>query len=88
MRGIKDKMIAAGSTVLFMAIINTNAEPRMWQIALVGILMYETALCFLRTYRRKEVQRKYDANMVAGREDMRRVQDIVFNYLRTMKEVG
>ena len=88
MKGLKDKILAAGATVLFMAVINTNAEPRMWQIALVGILMYETALCFLRTYRRKEIQRRYDENIAAGKEDMRRVQDIVFDYLRTMKEVG
>ena len=62
MRGLKDKMIAAGSTVLFMAIINTNAEPRMWQIALITLALYEICLMTVKIARKRAYvvrKRKY-----------------------------
>ena len=62
MRGIKDKMIAGAGTIGFMALVTTNSNPKMWQITLIGILIYESALLAVKTARkqaRKTRRRRY-----------------------------
>ena len=51
MRGIKDKLTAGVVVVVGMALIRTNAVPALWQMAMLGILFYETALLFIRAPR-------------------------------------
>lgn len=85
MRELIDKGKALAATVWILSVISTNAEPKLWQVGLVGILMYETILLFIKTWRRatrKQVRRK---NISAGREDMKRVEDQTFVW--KMKEV-
>ena len=42
-KGVINKGKAAVMTIWIMSIIRTNADPTMWQVALIGILMYEAA---------------------------------------------
>lgn len=51
MKGIKDKLTAGIVVVVGMALIRTNAQPSMWQMAMLGILFYEAALLFIRAPR-------------------------------------
>ena len=51
-RGTVDKMIAGVGTVGFMALVTTNANPKMWQISLIAVLLYESALLAIKTARR------------------------------------
>lgn len=88
MRGIKDKMIAGAGTVGFMALISTNAEPKMWQIALLGIALYETALLAVRIARKEARKARRRRYITVTRRDMQRVADQVFNPLRNMREVS
>lgn len=51
MRGIKDKLTAGIVVVVGMALIRTNANPQLWQMALISIGLYETVLLFFRASR-------------------------------------
>lgn len=62
MRGIKDKMIAGAGTIGFMALVTTNSNPKMWQVALIALLLYEISLMAVRIARkqaRKARRRRY-----------------------------
>ena len=37
----KEKLISGVATIWFMSIVTTNASPKMWQVALIGIGLYE-----------------------------------------------
>lgn len=93
-RGIQ-KGIAALITIAFMALVRTNADPQLWQTTLVAIMLYEsfdlTVIAVWETKeetkRKRQKQRRVEY-MNATKEDMRRVEEQVFNYARTMKEVS
>lgn len=87
MRGIKDKLTAGIVVVVGMALIRTNADPQLWQIAFLSIGLYEAILLFIRTGRRASRKRVYNENLTVGQADMARVEEQVFNPLRRMKEV-
>ena len=74
-KGVINKGKAAVMTIWIMSIIRTNADPKMWQVALIGILMYEAILLTIRTYHRSERKRAWRRNIEAGREDMRRLEN-------------
>jgi len=74
MRGMINKGKAAVMTVWIMSLITTNAHPKMWQIAMVGIMLYETILLILETYQRATRKRQKRLNIAAGKEDMRRLE--------------
>ena len=62
MRGMKDKMIAGAGTIGFMALVTTNSNPKMWQVALIALLLYEISLMAVRIARkqaRKARRRRY-----------------------------
>ena len=82
MRGVKNKVIAAAGTMLFLALVRTNADPKMWQIGLVAVLMYETLIFCLRYMR--IVQREIRRNKVIRirEEDARRWAEEWFNPYR------
>lgn len=46
MRGIKDKLTAGIVVVVGMALIRTNADPQLWQIAFLSIGLYEAINLF------------------------------------------
>ena len=48
-KGVINKGKAAVMTIWIMSIIRTNADPTMWQVALIGILMYEAILLTIET---------------------------------------
>lgn len=66
---------AAVITIWAMSLITTNAEPKMWQVAMIGILMYEAILLGLNTWQRETRKRRKLQNINAGVEDMRRVEE-------------
>ena len=49
MRGIKDKLTAGIVVVVGMALIRTNADPQLWQIAFLSIGLYEAINLFAQT---------------------------------------
>lgn len=62
MKGIKEKMIAGSCTIGFMALITTNGNPKMWQIAMLSLALYEVALIAVRIARKQAYvsqKRKY-----------------------------
>ena len=62
-------------TVWALSLITTNAEPKLWQVAMIGILMYESILMMLETYQRATRKRRKQLNIAAGKEDMRRLEE-------------
>ena len=62
-------------TVWTMSLITTNAEPKLWQVGLIGILMYETVLMTLETYQKATRRKRKQQNIAAGRADMKRVEE-------------
>lgn len=86
MRGIVTKGKSLVLTVWFMSLISTNAQPKMWQVALIGILLYETILMTIRTYRKATRKNKYNKSITAGHRDMERVAGERFGW--PMKEVS
>lgn len=74
MRGMINKGKAAVMTVWIMSLISTNAQPKLWQIAMIGIMLYETILLILETYQRTTRKRQKRLNIAAGKEDMRRLE--------------
>ena len=73
-KGVINKGKAAVMTIWIMSVIRTNADPKMWQVALIGILMYEVILLTIETYHRSERKKARRRNIEAGREDMRRLE--------------
>ena len=73
-KGVINKGKAAVMTIWIMSIIRTSADPTMWQVALIGILMYEAILLTIETYQRSERKKAKRRNIEAGREDMRRLE--------------
>lgn len=61
-------------TVWAMSLITTNAQPKMWQVAMIGIMLYEAILLTIETYQRSERKKARRRNIEAGREDMRRLE--------------
>ena len=72
-------------TVWAMSLITTNAEPKLWQVGLIGILMYEAILLTLKTWRKATRKKRELQNIAIGRNDMRNVADQEFEW--KMKEV-
>ena len=57
---VKDRLTAALIVIVGMALIRTNANPALWQIAFLSIGLYESILLFMWTARtvKKEHSRK------------------------------
>ncbi len=66
---------AAVMTIWIMSIIRTNADPKIWQVTMIGILLYEAILLGLNTWQRETRKRRKLQNINAGVEDMRRVEE-------------
>ena len=73
MRGIKDRLTAAVIVIVGMALIRTNAEPALWQMAFLSIGLYEAILLFVytsRTIKKENSKRKIkNANAEADRKN-------------------
>ena len=61
-------------TVWAMSLITTNAEPKLWQVGLIGIMMYESILMALEIYQKTDRRKRKQQNIAASREDMKRVE--------------
>lgn len=75
MARIMNKGKAAIFTIWFISLIQTNAQPQLWQVAMIGIMFYEIVFQGLETWRRETGRKKRRHNVAAGVEDMRRVEN-------------
>ena len=73
-RGLINKGKSLIVTVWLLSLITTNAEPKLWQVGLIGILMYESILMALEIYQKTDRRKRKQQNIAAGREDMKRVE--------------
>lgn len=73
-RGLINKGKSLIVTVWMLSLITTNAEPKLWQVGLIGILMYESILMALKIYQKTDRRKRKQQNITAGREDMKRVE--------------
>ena len=73
-RGLINKGKSLIVTVWMLSLITTNAEPKLWQVGLIGILMYESILMALEIYQKTDSRKRKQQNITAGREDMKRVE--------------
>lgn len=73
-RGLINKGKSLIATVWLLSLITTNAEPKLWQVGLIGILMYESILMALEIYQKTDRRKRKQQNIAAGREDMKRVE--------------
>lgn len=73
-RGLINKGKSLIATVWLLSLITTNAEPKLWQVGLIGILMYESILMALEIYQKTDMRKRKQQNITAGREDMKRVE--------------
>ena len=74
-RGLINRVKAAVATVWIMSLITTNANPTMWQIALVAIMFYETIVFSLTVWQRETMRAKKQKNIAAGNADMKRLSE-------------
>lgn len=90
MRGIKDKLTAGIVVVVGMALIRTNADPQLWQIAFLSIGLYEAINLFaqvaqtLKKDRTEKRIRKVNAEI--NRRNGRNLDDFRVGW--PMREVG
>lgn len=90
MRGIKDKLTAGIVVVVGMALIRTNAEPALWQMAFLSIGLYEAINLFtqvaqtLKKDRTENRIRKVNAEI--NRRNGRNLDDFRVGW--PMREVG
>lgn len=57
-----NKMIAAGITIAFMAMVKPDPNPSLWGVGLTAIMIYEgTVLCVsgIRKYQQKRKEQRY-----------------------------
>lgn len=73
-RGLINKGKSLIATVWLLSLITTNAEPKLWQVGLIGILIYESILMALEIYQKTDRRKRKQQNISAGREDMKRVE--------------
>lgn len=66
---VKDKLIAGAGTVWFLSLVTTNANPKLWQVALIGIAIYEAIQIAFRTARLEGRKAKRRRNNRARRQD-------------------
>lgn len=82
MRGMKNRAIAAAGASMFLALVKTNAEPKMWQVGIIAILMYEALILFLKTARSTERENRRRKYSRIRQQDARRWAEEWFNPYR------
>ena len=92
---MKNRVIAAGAVVAFFGLLNTNADPKMWQIAIIAVGIYEAVLLVLeildevpRKAEKRTRKRRHAQNEIYRQEEGERLDEAVLNPLRRMREVS
>lgn len=89
---MKDRLIAAGAVLVFFLLLRTNANPTMWQIAIIAVFLYECTLAFIQTFetetKKTARKRRRAQNVRFRKEDGERLDDAILNPLRRMREVS
>ena len=84
-RGTQNKIIAGIGTVWFMSLITTNAQPKLWQVAMIGIAFYEIAQIAIRTAQKRAYRKRKNRYITVMRENGRRLDETRISW--PMREV-
>lgn len=82
MKEIKEKGVAAAGTVLFLALVKTNADWKLWQVAMIGILLYEALILSIKTAKRIDRENRRREYSRIRQQDARRWAEEWFNPYR------
>lgn len=81
-KGTVARIMAAAITAVFMTMIRTDADPELWQVALITLGLYECAVMFMRIAQR-EVRKSRRSKIIQIRQqDARRWAEEWFNPYR------
>lgn len=81
-RGTVARIMAAAITAMFMALIRTDADPTLWQVALITMGLYECAVMTIKITQKETRQRKRNKISRIRQQDARRWAEEWFNPLR------
>ena len=81
----QNKIIAGVGTVWFMSLITTNAQPKLWQVAMIGIAFYEIAQIAIRTAQKRAYRKRESRYITVMRENGKRLEEARINW--PMQEV-
>lgn len=82
---MRDKGLSAAGTLAFMALVTTNAQPQLWQIAFVSIGMYEAMLLAVKTGRKVARDQRRKKNKKYRQQDAHRWAEQWFNPYKEVK---
>lgn len=74
--------MAAAITAVFMALIRTDADPELWQVALLTLGLYECAVMFIQIAQREARKNKRNKIIRIRQQDARRWAEEWFNPYR------
>lgn len=81
-RGTVARIMAAAITAVFMALIRTDADPELWQVALLTLGLYECAVMFIQIAQREARKNKRNKIIRIRQQDARRWAEEWFNPYR------
>ena len=81
-RGTVERIMAAAITAVFMALIRTDADPTLWQVALITMGLYECAVMTIKITQKETRKRKRNKISRIRQQDARRWAEEWFKPLR------
>ena len=79
------KGAAAAATIMFMGLIRTNADWKLWQASLIALVMYEAALMSILIVRRQMRRNRRNKAFLIRQQDARRWAEEWFNPLKEVR---
>jgi len=79
---IKEKTVAGALSVLFLALVRTDADPQMWQVALIALVLYECAVMTIKIAQKEARHRRRNRIIRIRQQDARRWAEEWFNPYR------
>ena len=77
-RNIKDKITAGMATLLFMALIRTDRIPELWEVALIAIGLYESAILAIQITRQQQKKKRILQNNECRRREAEELEKQTF----------
>ena len=81
-RGTMARIMASVITTVFIALIRTNAHPKMWQVALLTLGLYECGVMFIQIAQREARKSRRNKIIRIRQQDARRWAEEWFNPYR------
>lgn len=76
------RAISAALTVMFMALIRTDADPKLWQAALITVGIYESIVMAIQIAQREARRNRRNKIIRIRQQDAKRWAEEWFNPLR------